>query len=433
MNNQSLETIINAEGIIVNSDIHGDYNRVFNTLKTANDENLFVLYNGDIVNDYNFKEIAHQLGIYTPNEIFYDYLSKKLSQRDLETFQIYSNLQNYSLEDMLSQVPNEHREEAKKTLEEVINYSNTEIFQKRIQKVISDFEKEKKEEVKKSQLKLRALYDIIMDEEARKFAHELNKFKNRKVGFLNGNHENAYFVELVKQYLENKEQIIDLTKHRGYITIKDSNDNKTTIAGMTNCSQYMPYLSEIFSQDELSILYSHMNIDQVKEKSLLIGEISKEELEKYRELIQQDPDYRRIKEGNLEKKLDIFVSHGQIGKPMSHSNYQLYDVPYFASAAILSNEADLTIEGHIHNQYEGPNSFGKKLIRAAGENAVIIRKDKDGKLKTKWVKITNRKNYTPSYDLKYLNIRIEDMLKQYELLLSKTHQNDEILEESKAA
>ena len=69
---------------------------------------------------------------------------------------------------------------------------------------------------------------------------------------------NVYFVEQVKQYLQNKDQIVDLTALKEIYTIKDNNGNQTRIAGITNCpNQLMNYLEEIFSQKEIEHLYSH--------------------------------------------------------------------------------------------------------------------------------------------------------------------------------
>jgi len=432
----SLENIVEAEGILTTSDLHGNYELISNSLKTANDENLAVLYNGDVVNDYGFKKLAHSMNIYSGQEIQLDYFASKLGEKDLQTYFVSKQLEQYSLDDMLSQVPKEHQVDAKKSLEEVIQNSKTDLFKKKVEQVEQGFIEEKSQEAQLGSLKLRALYEVFMDEEAKRFAEELNNYSEVSVLFNKGNHENAFFVDQVKQYLDNKEQIIDLTKVEGYTTIKDSKGSETTIAGMTNCSQFMPYLSEIFAPDEISQIYSHMNVDEIKKNSILFGDASTEDVKSRQSMIDLDEDYKRIKSGNLEKKLDIFASHGQIGKPMTKSG-NAYDVPYFASAAALSLEANLTLEGHIHNTYNGKNSFGKDMIRAAGNEAAIIKKDENGNLVTSWKKLAESSNGGHSneipYDLKYLNLGVEDMLKQYEILLSQQAANDDVSKQSKAA
>jgi len=432
----SLENLIQAEGILTTSDLHGNYNLISNSLKTANDDKLAVLYNGDVVNDYAFKELAHEMGIYSANEIKLDYFASKLGQKDLQTYFVAKNLEQYSLDDMLSQVQPEAREEAKKTLEEVIANSKTDLFKKKVEKVEQGFNEEKAEEAQLGSLKLKALYHVFMDEEAKRFAEELNKYGDVSVLFNKGNHENAFFVEQVRQYLDNKDQLVDLTSRKGYTTIQDSKGNETTVAGMTNCSQYMPYLSEIFAPEEMEVLYSHMNVDEVKRNSILVGEASNDDVKNLKSMIELDQDHQRIKEGNLEKKLDIFATHGQVGKPMTKSG-NAYDVPYFGAAAALSLEADLTVEGHIHNTYEGKNSFGKNMIRAAGNEAAIIKKDENGNLQTSWTKLSDSNNGGHGneipYEIDYLNLRVEDMLKQYEMILNGQAVNDDAQEQSKAA
>ncbi|MCA9460129.1 MAG: hypothetical protein KC550_06285, partial [Nanoarchaeota archaeon] len=382
----SLETIIEAQGQLVISDVHGKMDTVKKALSysAANDYALTV--NGDIVNDYSFTNLISQMGYKSPNEIQMEYLSQNLSQNDLQTFILARNAAQYGIDAILNQVPQAQRKEAQKQIEEVLKYSQTELFQKRVQNIAENMMLEKGEEMQNNALKMRALYEVFMDEEAKRFANELNNYSEVKVLFNKGNHENVYFVEQVRQYLDNQEQIIDLNEHKGYVTLKSKSGLETTLAAMTNSAQMMPYLSEIFSEEELYQLYSHMLPDENKMKSMMFGDQSIEELKQLESIYKEDWDYKRIKEQNADKDLDIFLTHGQVGKPMTNNN-RAYDVPYYASAAALSLESKLTVEGHIHSNYEGQNSFGVDMVRAAGSDAAIIEKDENGQIQTTWLKI----------------------------------------------
>ena len=274
----SLETIINAQGQLVISDVHGKMDTVKKALdySAANDYALTV--NGDIVNDYSFTNLISQMGYKSPNEIQMEYFSQNLSQNDLQALIIARNTSQYGLDAILGQIPENQRKEAQTQIEEALKHSQTELFQKRVQKVADNLMEEKGAEMQDNAIKMRALYDVFMDEEAKRFAQELNQYDNVKVLFNKGNHENTYFVEQVRQYLDNKEQIIDLNGHEGYVTLKSKSGLETTMAAMTNSAQMMPYLSEIFQEEELYQLYSHMLPDKNKLESMMFGDQSIEEL-----------------------------------------------------------------------------------------------------------------------------------------------------------
>lgn len=401
---ENLENLVKAQGALFSSDLHGNYNLISSGLEHANDNNLVYVVNGDIVNDYGFKSIANNLEIYSPKDIQMQYFQDKLSKQDLETLIVAQNASQYGLDAMLSQVPQEHKEEVKNQLEQVLEYAQSELFQKRFEKVSQDLINEKGEELQENGLKLRALYDVFMDEEAKRFADELNKYSDVKVLFNKGNHENIYFVEQVRQYLENQDQIVDLTALNDVYTIEDEIGNKTNIAGITNCVQFMPYLHEIFSSEELGHLYSH-------------GFQEKYELEG--------------------KEVDILTTHGQIGIPTGIRNP--IEVPYLDSAKKIGLEAKLIVEGHIHNKFEGKNSYGVDMIRVAGEEVAVVKKDINGNLNTEWVKLGSEYNgghhNEVPYTNEYLSMRVEDMLKQYKLMMANSA-NDNTLDtssESKAA
>ena len=384
-NPNSLENIINAEGILVSSDLHGNYNLIGPGLKYSSEKKLVYVVNGDVVNDESFKDLTHKIGYKTGHEIQLEYFAKNLSEKDLEALLLTQNVKQYGLDAMISQVPEEYKTQFEEQLKQVLEYTKKGgFFDRRIKKLSESFIKEKGAEIQENTTKIRALYSVFMDEEAKRFAEELNKYSNVKVLFNKGNHENVFFVENVKQYLTNQEQIIDLSEYETALNIKNSKGNNLSIGAMTNCAQFMPYISEIFSEEEIGELYSHT-----------------------------------FTEKDFKKSLDVFLSHGQVGKPVGVD--KAFEVPYLESAKKASLEAKLTVEGHIHNKYEGKNEFGKDLVRAAGEEAVIITKNGE-KLEKKWIKLGSGYNGGHSNPVlktaDYYKQRVEELLEEYELMMA---------------
>lgn len=383
-NQNSLEDIINAEGILVSSDLHGNYNLISSGLKYAKDKKLAYVVNGDIVNDYAFKLVAKELGYKTGNDIQLEYLEKNLSKQDLEALRLAQNASQYGIEAILAQIPQDYKEQFEEQLKQVLEYTQSELFQKRIKKLSENLIKEKGVEIQENTMKIRALYSVFMDEEAKRFAEELNKYSDVKVLFNKGNHENRDFVQNVKAYLSNQNQIIDLSEYESVLKIQNSKGNNLTLGAMTNCAHFMPYINEIFSEEEIGHFYGHT-----------------------------------FAEKEFKKSLDVFLTHGQVGKPVGID--KAFEVPYLESAKKASLEAKLTIEGHIHGKFEGKNEFGKDLVRAAGEEAVIITKQGE-KLEKKWIKLGSGYNGGHSNPttrtVDYYKQRVEQLLEEYELMLA---------------
>ena len=408
---------INVDGIIVTSDNHGNYSALENVYSIAKKNNSAVVINGDVTNDYQFQQFASELGYKTQQELFLEHAHSNLDEKNLQTLyfaQNYSQVQ--SLEPFLEQIPLEHKLEAKKTLESFLEYSKSDEFSQNFSNLVNSFKQEKEDEVIYNQTRLNILYHVFMDEEAKQLANLIN-YSGTYTIFNLGNHENALFVNQVRQYLDDPSKIIDATHHQGYITINQSNGQQMTLAGMTNCVQSMPYLQDVLaSEQEYNFLTSHMGVDEIKSQTILQGDETQEKLNSLENLIKQDLDYKRIIRGE-EKPLDIFLSHGQIGKVLTNNN-KGFDVPYFGVAAYMSNLANLTIEGHIHSKYDGVNSFGNNMIRAAGEDAAIISKDEQGNLQKGWITIDeefngNHHNQIP-YNKDYMSTRVEEIVKEIE-------------------
>ncbi len=416
VNGKLVDNYTIANGVAIGSDFHGG-NGLENLLKISNENDLVAVVNGDVVNDYSFSSMAQEMGYKTQSQMRGEYFQKHLSKKDIDTYILIENLEKTggSIEPFLQNIPESHQNTIKNQIENILKYSESTEFNKNLNDVYQNFISEKGGEIQENTIKNQIFYQIFMDEEAKNVASKLNKYSNTKVLFNKGNHENTMFVEQVRQYLNNKEQIVDLTEFEGLYSIKQDNGEKMTLAGMTNTIHSILYLSEIFGEDEKQ-LYSHMNIDEIKAKSILSGKKSKSDLKNLEELIKQDNDYKRVYK-NGEESLDIFLTHGQIGIPnFEDSKKKGLEVPYQGIAAYLSDKAKLTIEGHIHSYYEGKNSFGDNTIRPAGKYGTIIKKDKNGNLINKKIELdsnyTGGQNNEVSYDLNLMKTKIEEMYKQ---------------------
>lgn len=415
---------IAAEGIIALSDYHGHSAVLGNSLNYASKNNLALVINGDAVNDYGFPELAEELGYESPERIQLQYLVGKTREEgsgfgedDLQTYLLLRKLAQTGgdMQPFLDQIPEQRREEARQTLEQVLQYGQSELFQKKIQNINEDFIRDEGERIQENVIGMQALYQVFIDEEARRFARELNKYSDTKVLFNKGNHEPTYFVDAIRQYLDDPTQIVDVTNTRGYISVANSAGEELTVAGMTNCAQLMPYLQDIFAPQEIAFLYEHMKIGQTKEEELVLNDSQVKNLTKDSVVI-ADRDYQRIRAGE-NRDLDVFLTHGQVGTPRLSGGGEGINVPYYKSAAALSLEAKLTVEGHIHGEYEGKNSLGSDMVRPVGQRAVVIKKKNGEVVVDNWVEVNpnfdgNHNNPIP-YDRSYLAGRVEELLELY--------------------
>lgn len=422
----SLENIIQAEGFIAISDTHGKVEPLRSALSYANDNSLALVYNGDFINDYHFTAHAQELGFQFVDNLRLEHYQKYLSQNDLEAYFLARTLSQVSLEELMN---SQQTQEQKNYLEQEVEYIQSELFNKKILNLEEKFQQEHKQELLEENLKLRALYEVIIDEQAKEFANELNSHSDVKVLYNLGNHENIYFVEQVRQYLRNKEQIVDLTNSQGHYELAQSNGHNLSLAGMTNCYVPMGYLNEIYSSQEASFLTQHMLIKSEVQADLLSKGKFNDSLESLEDKIKQDSEYQRITSAG-EESFDVFFSHGQIGEVKTNSNNGI-DVPYSLTAAYFSSKSQLTVEGHIHSKYSGINSFGTKLERPVGRDALIVQKQEDGSLFINHLEVDStfdgNHNNPLNIEKKYLLQRVEEVVAYYKQMITQSQ------EEKKAA
>ncbi len=238
--------------------------------------------------------------------------------------------------------------------------------------------------------KLKKLFKDIVEYHAKKLASFIDKY-GVKTYFLLGNHEPIYFCDRVIKHLKNKELFVDLLKEKGLTEV-----NGLKIAGISNTSQLMPFLSLIFDQKELKENFHH----QLAERPV-IHNFNKESLSKH-ELPLDDFDWLRIM-GDQKQELDIFFTHGQIGVGAWKKDKYASEVPTLLSAAKLSDLAKITVDGHLHTTYMMRNVLGKPNIRAVGNKAFLIEKDNGGELSVEELESDKE------YDAKGAGLSLKDL------------------------
>lgn len=382
MKSKNLENILKSSNVILVSDIHHNLSALDEALKYAEKYKLSLISNGDDFNDYNFIEIANSLGYQLPSVRKMNFFSKNLSQQDLEALMVREEVQKLGVENFVSiiaeqnQIPKKNLNLIVNQVEEILRYSQSELFEKRINKVGDKLIEEEAEQLIQDQLQLRALYEVMNNKQAKSHAELLNKYDTVEVVANKGNHESILYYELVKQYMNNPDNLTVLDEQEGYLDV-----NGLKVAGMSNSIHLMPYLSEIFDYNEIKHLYPHLIDDNLYELLSDNKEIKKSDLRDLeKKLLKEDKEYSRIAK-NVEEgeNLDLFLSHGQIREAYLDKSRKANFVAYRLSSAILSDRAKLLVEGHIHSNYEGKNFLGNNVIRP-GNKMYVVGKDDSGEI-----------------------------------------------------
>lgn len=244
--------------------------------------------------------------------------------------------------------------------------------------------------------KLKKLYELIITIHAEKLAHLIDKYEVLTY-FLIGNHEPIHFVELVKLKLKNKNLIKDVGKLE-----KIEEINGVRIAGIPNVCALMPFLSEIYSDNEINQIFSHQTGTK---RPILFGNVTKEHLLNSEEHL-TDPDWIRIMthENHSNPDLDVFFSHGQIGIGAWRDSKFCDEMPTLHAAAALSNHAKITIDAHLHSTHEMKNSLGKETIRAVGNKGFLLTKNDYGEIEKELVSVDAPYDSRGKIDLSHLDL-----------------------------
>ncbi|MFP4568389.1 MAG: metallophosphoesterase [Candidatus Woesearchaeota archaeon] len=213
---------------------------------------------------------------------------------------------------------------------------------------------------------LKELYRAMVALHAKKFAQLIDKY-DVKTAFVLGNHEPVFFVDLTKAYLSNKDLLIDLSSIRGVLNL-----NGINIAGIPNTGHLQSYCYGILSEGELNRIFAHL-----RTKRTLISNFDKEKVESYADPL-DDFDWSRIFPAGTQE-IDVFFTHGQIGKGAWRKEKFANEMPTLLSAAKLSLLAKITIDGHLHSSHKMKNDVGRPNLRAVGNSALLLTKE-DGQM-----------------------------------------------------
>ena len=214
---------------------------------------------------------------------------------------------------------------------------------------------------------LRKLFGRIVEIHCKKFAELIDNY-GVKTYFLAGNHEPIFFADLVRFYLVNENLLINLNTSSNFEDV-----NGINIAGVSNVNAIMPFIYELFDDEEIDKIFGH----QRAPRKIIEEGVSKEKI--VDDSCEDDLDYIRLREDiEDDKELDLFFTHGQIGQGAWSNGNFANEMPTLFVAALLSDKSKITIDGHLHSSHEMVNSLGKKTIRAVGNEAYIISKDSGG-------------------------------------------------------
>jgi len=395
--------------VLVSSDHHANWEALEELFKIAKDNNVPFVINGDVIGDYNFEEIAKMLKLKFPYEITSKKLSEKLNKKELEFLSSYQQIQQAggNIDALLSRVPLNEKEDAKKKIQEIVEFVQSKEFQNKLNTINQEIEVETAPIVSNYNVKLRSLYRIVVSEHAKIFANLIDKY-GVKVYFILGNHEPVHFSEMVKSFLKNLDLYVDLNSEKGIIDI-----NGLKCVGVSNVKALMPFLHQIFNEKELNKIFSHqMGVKRpilfrnVSDNSVDIDNVGDVED------LHSDLDWIRISDDkHLIKELDVLFTHGQVGRGAWSDERQANEMPTLYIAALLCKYAKITVDGHLHTTYEMENPFGKPIIRAVGNKGFLISKDSDGEIKYELVEVDKEYNHRNGVKLDFNNLD-DDIIKE---------------------
>ena len=228
-------------------------------------------------------------------------------------------------------------------------------------------------------IKLRSLYNVIVKFHVKKFSELIKRF-GVKVYFLLGNHEPNDFISKVKFELgEDSGLICDLGSVNGVVDC-----NGVRIAGVSNVCALMPFLHNLYSEDELDFMFSHQ---RGSKRPILFRNVSSESVRSSE--FESDFDWIRIADGKGvdELNLDVFFTHGQVGCGAWREDKFANEMPTLHVAAMLSEISKLTVDGHLHTTHEMKNPLDKDTIRAVGNRGFLISKGFDGSISSELVEV----------------------------------------------
>lgn len=398
--------ITNTNQILTSSDHHANWEALEELFKIANQKNIPFVINGDIIGDYNFEEIKDKLNLKFPYEISNLILEENLGEELFEKYIAYSQIEQSGgdVSRLLHQVPDHLKQNAIENFQKIINQIQTEEFQNKLNLIFKNNPTE--HIISEHNIKLKSLYQIIVKLHAKKLAELINKYKVQTY-FLLGNHEPINFVNLTKQELNKlNPNNNNLLKDLGQIN-QIENANGINIAGVPNVCALMPFLTQIYNNEELDKMFSHQ---RGQSRPILFGDIKNKS--KLSDDYTKDFDWIRIMENkqnpeNKDKQIDIFFTHGQVGRGAWRDDKFANEMPTLHVAAMLSELSQITIDGHLHTTHQMINDLEKPTIRAVGNKAFLLTKNKNNKIEKELIEVNAQYDSRGKIDLNQIDLHKE--------------------------
>jgi hypothetical protein len=371
----NLEKTIMAEGILNLSDEHGSMTFAEGVRYAAANDLLYVSA-GDGINDYNLPNVlqeATKRGYKFRSQLEMEHFNKsyqdgKISEKE---YMLYNAVKIAEYNDVtLDQVLDHFVNEGKfgentnfsrddKTF--LINLLDSDLTQKRFEQGFTEMRNSS--EYQENMFRNLNLVLTFMKEEVKQYQVALNENPNAKMAIVRGNHDPVFYGELIKEGLDNPDQVTIINEDAYVVNVKNKNGGELAIIGDTNCLQPMGFYQELLDPEVMQIFYKHQ-FEGTNQENLFTGNFSKDTIESFNPKTQWYNTVNQVLDG----RDYMLVTHGPIGSLGS-----MVDVPQKKDVHKMSLESIINVHGHIHKITDDEkNQAGVGQYGVAGDKALII-------------------------------------------------------------
>lgn len=384
LSSQNAEQTPYTGGITVISDLHGQVGGLEETLRHAAQNDNAVAILGDIIGD-GMQEYASQFGYQFPSQIQDEFLQTHMQPEEYQIYKTAQLLEQFgskenAVEYFTSINGNEHRGQIEEEIDQLSEIVSSEEFKRYRSDLNEEFYKQKSQEVAQNIVGLRSLEQALKQVQFQQFSDVYSKVadetgKTPQIYWLNGNYEDKQDSQQFQNYLPDEAQVINIEDVRGYLTHKSSTSKENasediTVAGTPNIFQgIQSYKLELYSSEELQNQMPHMTDPTIHNDLVYQGDISRENIQSLEQrILNEDKEAQRItNNGEENRDLDVFLTHGPIRTPIIDEQKKGREDPFALMAAYFSDNATVTAHGHIHNPMAGEDTAGNFFVRPAGQ------------------------------------------------------------------
>jgi hypothetical protein len=377
-----LEKIIEAEGGIISiSDEHGaDLFRKGIEYSAAND--AVYLNGGDLINDYELVSVlqeASKRGYKFKSQLEFEFFENyykegKITEHEYQLFAAVklANYNQVSLEQVLDAFVHQgdFAGTGKFTTEDkttVLELLESDVTQKKFEKGFMEL-KQSDNYIGHMKQNLN-LYLTFLSEELKPYKEALNDNPNAKFVMLHGNHDPVFLGYLLKQGLDNPDQVTVLNQDAYAVRVQNKKGEGISVIGHTNCLAPMGFYNELFDESLMQAIFAPQ-FEGLEEENVVYGSLTLDDVKD----VTPRTNWHRIVSQLVDGKDYILQVHGPLGKPEALNDY--IEVPHLRDVHNMSLEAKLVLNGHIHKTYDNsPNQIGVNSYGVAGSNALVYSLD----------------------------------------------------------